>query len=95
MNRAGAIEGNLFSLGHEHHAFRFQVDDNDTAPTAIQAGFATAYTFREDPEVFLKLTLFEQRLLQVFKAPMEELKTRPSRALRHTEGGGSATRATP
>ena len=74
MNRAGSVEANLFSLGHERNAGRFSVDDDDRASTDIQAGFAMAFTFREETNTFLNIAIYEQRLLKIYKATIEELK---------------------
>ncbi len=74
MNRAGAVEANLFSLGHERNAGRFTVDDNDHATTDIQAGFAIAFTFREETNTLLNIALYEQRLLRIYKSTIEDLK---------------------
>ncbi len=74
MNRAGSVEANLLSLGHERNAVRFSVDDNDRATTDIQAAFAVAFTFREETNTFLNIALYEQRLQKIYKATIEELK---------------------
>jgi hypothetical protein len=56
LNRASAIEDNIFALGFSEHA-----DDNIDQPE-IQAAFAAARTFLAEGKSIELLTLYEQRL---------------------------------
>ncbi len=56
INRAGAIEDNIFALGLGEHA-----DDTLDHPE-IQAAFAAARTFTAEAKSFELLTLYEQRI---------------------------------
>ncbi len=56
LNRASAIEDNIFALGFERHA-----DDTIDHPE-IQAAFAAARTFTREAKSIELLTLYEQRL---------------------------------
>ena len=56
LNRASAIEDNIFALGLSRHA-----DDNIDHPE-LQAAFAAARTFTAEGKSIALLTLYEQRL---------------------------------
>src|SRR4029077_8533068 len=56
LNRASAIEDNIFALGFERHA-----DDTIDHPE-IQAAFAAARTFSREAKSIELLTLYEQRI---------------------------------
>ncbi len=71
LNRASAIEDNIFALGLSSHA-----DDNIDHPE-IQAAFAAAKTFLAEGKSIELLTLYEQRLnrsLQKNLAVLESLQ---------------------
>ncbi len=72
LNRCGALEANLFSLGHEQHAAKFHTGD-EPENQSIQTGLAAAATFQESADTFLKLSLYEQRLMRLYQTTKAEL----------------------
>jgi hypothetical protein len=68
INRAHAIEENLFALAHsEPYA------DMESSHPEIHAAMVQALCFRDDPRIFAHLALYEQRLTRNFHANMKLL----------------------
>ena len=57
LNRASAIEDNLFAMGYSDHADKF----SDQHPQ-VQAAYASARVFTEESKQLERLTLYEQRI---------------------------------
>ena len=57
LNRASAIEDNLFALGHNAH-----VDDIETENPEIHAALTAARVFTADSKQLQLLTLYDQRI---------------------------------
>ncbi len=81
LNRASAIEDNIFALGLCRHA-----DDNIDHPE-LQAAFAAARTFTAEAKTIELLTLYEQRInrtLQRNLALLQQLQAARKGAMKET-----------
>jgi hypothetical protein len=78
LNRASAIEDNLFALGLCHHA----EETGDQHPE-VEAAFATAKTWQAESGQIERLTLYEQRLNRAIQRNLATLKA--LQATRKTE----------
>ncbi len=67
MRRVGALESAMFTLGHERHAEKINLGDEENMQP-IQSGLAAAVTFQVDADTLLKLSVYELRLLKQFQA---------------------------
>jgi hypothetical protein len=61
LNRFAAHETNLFAVGHEENASRFQTEDE-----TIQTALSAAITLRENLDSIKTLSIHEQRLVRTF-----------------------------
>ncbi len=67
MRRVGALESAMFTLGHERHAEKINLGDEENMQP-IQSGLAAAVTFQVDADTLLKPSVYEMRLLKQFQA---------------------------
>ncbi len=65
MRRVGALESAMFTLGHERHAEKINLGEEENMQP-IQSGLAAAITFKVDADTLLKLSVHEQRLSKQF-----------------------------
>src|ERR1700744_2058428 len=61
LNRASAVEDNLFALGHNDKSDEVETPDSDNAPE-IHAALTAAKVFKEESKQLQLLTLYEQRI---------------------------------
>ncbi|MGA2711892.1 MAG: hypothetical protein ABSG41_02210 [Bryobacteraceae bacterium] len=70
LNRASAIEDNLFAIGFTDHADKF----SDQHPQ-VQAAYASARVFAEESKQLERLTLYEQRINRSLQKNLSLLQT--------------------
>ena len=70
LNRASAIEDNLFAMGFSDHADKF----SDQHPQ-VQAAYASARVFTEESKQLERLTLYEQRINRSLQKNLALLQT--------------------
>jgi hypothetical protein len=69
LNRASAIEDNLFALGFSSHS-----DDETTGHPEVDAALTAARTFTREAKSFELLTLYEQRLNRSVQKNLAQLQ---------------------
>src|SRR5580658_2595156 len=62
LNRASAIEDNLFALGLYEHSGKFVADFDQPGHEQIDASFTTARVYTMESKQLQLLTLYEQRI---------------------------------